>query len=195
MFLTSDLNLLELFAWNCSGSLNLLHASAEVSVHFECTAKYTEWPVIYRKWTWASRDSLKLIHCATVREQKAAAVVLAARAPQQPIRAQKLYLHLSNWFMLFSCGISVIQKKSSGDFKELLRPPRQYLLADLVGLPPPQPRLSTSWFTRRCWSTPSLGRRRTPCRSSTARWTHSNREAPTMNQLYWRMSSKYETCF
>lgn len=72
-----------------------------------------------------------------MREQKAAAVVLAARAPQQPIRAQKLYLHLSNWFMLFSCGISVIQKKSSGDFKELLRPPRQYLLADLVGLPPP----------------------------------------------------------
>lgn len=74
-----------------------------------------------------------------MREQKAAAVGVVARAPQQPIRAQKLYLHLSKWFMLFSCGVSVIQKNSSGDFKELLRPPRQYLLADLVGLPSPTP--------------------------------------------------------
>lgn len=94
----------------------------------------------------------------------------------------------------YSAAASLLYKKSTGDFKEMLRTPRQYLLTDLDGVSP-QPRLSTSWFTRRCWSTPSLGRPRTPCRSSTARWIHSNREAPTMNQLYCRMSLKYETCF
>lgn len=30
-------------------------------------------------------------------------------------------------------------KKSTGDFKEMLRTPRQYLLADLVGVSPPPP--------------------------------------------------------
>lgn len=96
----------------------------------------------------------------------------------------------------YSAAASLLYQKIHGWFQRNA----QNSTAVLVGWscwcsPPPQPRLSTSWFTRRCWSTPSLGRLRTPCRSSTACWTHSNREAPKMKQLYWRMSLKYETCF
>lgn len=65
-------------------------------------------------------DVLWFIETAMVREQKAAAVALVARAPQQPIRAQKLYLHLSSSEQLHG---------------------RTWLIL-LVS--PPQPRLSTS---------------------------------------------------